>query len=95
MPIANNSTPLPGLLAIQRSLPALKLNRFCVVFLNQQHQPFYDLFSRRHTNPRVRDYVVWERRDDVDDHAGDDGFAWDVNAETMRAEASLSPPGTS
>jgi site-specific DNA-methyltransferase (adenine-specific) len=60
-PIANNSTPLPGLLVIQRSLAALKLNRFCVVFLNQQHQPFYDLFFRRYTSLRVRGYLVWDK----------------------------------
>lgn len=60
-PIANNTTPLPGLLAIQRSLAALKFNRFCILFLNQQHQPFYDLFFRRYTNLRVRGYVVWDK----------------------------------
>jgi adenine-specific DNA-methyltransferase len=61
-PIANNSTPLPGLLAVQRSLAALKFNRFCVVFLNQQHQPFYDNFFRRYTSLRVRGYVVWDKK---------------------------------
>jgi adenine-specific DNA-methyltransferase len=61
-PIANNSTPLPGLLVIQRSLAALKLNRFCVLFLNQQHQPFYDTFFRRYTTLRVRGYVVWDKK---------------------------------
>lgn len=60
-PIANNSTPLLGLLVIQRALAALKLNRFCVVFLNQQHQPVYDLFFRRYTSLRVRGYVVWDK----------------------------------
>lgn len=62
MPIANNSTPLAGLLVIQRSLAALKINRFCVVFLNQQHQPFYDYFFRRYTSLRVRGYMVWDKK---------------------------------
>jgi hypothetical protein len=61
-PIADNTTPLPALLVIQRSLAALKQNRFCVVFLNQQHQPFYDSFFRRYTALRVRGYVVWDKK---------------------------------
>jgi hypothetical protein len=41
--ITGNTSPLLGLLAIERSLAALKSNRFCLFFLGQKHLPFIDI----------------------------------------------------
>ncbi len=60
--IAGNTSPLLGLLAIERALAALKPNRFCLFFLGQKHLPFIDAYLRTYSSAKLRGYIVWDKQ---------------------------------
>ena len=59
--IANDTSPLIGLLGLEEAIRTLKRNRFCICFLGQTHLPFFDNFIRRYTALKIRSYIVWDK----------------------------------
>ncbi len=61
--ILGDEHPLVALSAIAACYRVLKLNRVCLCFINMRQLPFVEGFIARYTNFKIRDVVVWDKRD--------------------------------
>ena len=60
--ILGNEHPLLGLMALAEGYRILRKNRCCFCFLEAKHLAFIDIFIRRYTSYRVKEYVVWDKK---------------------------------
>ena len=60
--ILGNEHPLLGLMALAEAYRVLRKDRCCFCFLEAKHLALIDIFIRRYTNYRVKEYVVWDKQ---------------------------------
>ena len=61
--ILGDQHPLVALSAIAACYRVLKLNRVCLCFINMRQLPFTEGFIARYTSFKIRDVIVWDKRD--------------------------------
>jgi DNA modification methylase len=60
--ILGNEHPLLGLLSLAETYRILRKNRCCFFFADAKHVAFIDIFVRRYTDYRFKEYVVWDKK---------------------------------
>jgi DNA modification methylase len=60
--ILGNEHPLLGLMALAEAYRLLRQNRCCFCFLEAKHLALIDIFIRRYTSYRVKEYAVWDKK---------------------------------
>lgn len=61
--IMGDEHPLVALSAIASCYRVLKQNRTCLSFVNVRQYPFAESFVSRYTDFKIRDVVVWDKKD--------------------------------
>lgn len=59
--IANNSSPLIGLLALAETFRIQRLNTNAYFFLDVKHLPIVERFVCQYTDYRIKDWLVWDK----------------------------------
>ena len=60
--ILGNEHPLLGLMALSEAYRILRRDRCCFCFAEAKHIAFIDIFVRRYTSYRIKEYVVWDKK---------------------------------